>query len=358
MRIRLIGPRNNLGVGIHFANFADAIKQYWRIGRCVEEIDSGDHDALVAAAQSSLDSDINICFVSIDLQGHFRGTNVQWIVFESTVVPDIIMNTMFRADVVWVHSDWGKAVLIANGLPADRVDVVPEGVDVAKYHPFVPVTNHRPRFLTVGKFEDRKSQRELLKAWAMSLADKNAELMIKTFSFFDPEARAQELVDLIHSLKLENVTVYWGALDPDHMIELYRSADVFVLPSKGEGWGLPLIEAAATGVPIIATRYSGQEHYLKHIASSVIAVDYDMVPIKCADYQRCYPTGTGNWGTWAQPRINALAHALAEAWQNLSHLQHQAQHNADIIRREFSWNRAVDRALMTLLQRGLLVSEH
>ena len=39
---------------------------------------------------------------------------------------------------------------------------------------------------------------------------------------------------------------------------LYRSSDCFVLPTRGEGWGLPIIEAMACGVPVIATSWSAQ----------------------------------------------------------------------------------------------------
>lgn len=359
MKIRLIGPRNNLGVGIHFACFADTIKQVSGIGHLVEEIDCFDQAAMLAAAETSADDDVNICFVSIDLQDHFRGTNCQWIVFESTVVPEIIMSTLIRADLVWVPSNWGQQVLVANGLPTNKVDVVPEGVDVLRYHSFGPRPRRsRVRFLTVGKFEHRKSQRELLTAWARAMAHRNAELVIKTFSFFDADARAQELLDLIKTLNLDNVGVYWGALEPDSMIELYKSADAFVLASKGEGWGLPLIEAAAMGVPVIATRYSGHEHYLKMIDSSVVPVDFDMVPVDCQDYRRCYPSANGNWGQWAQPRVASLAQALVHTYSNLYELQHLAAHNADIVRKEFSWCRSVDQALMSLQQRGLLVSAH
>ena len=39
--------------------------------------------------------------------------------------------------------------------------------------------------------------------------------------------------------------------------QLYRDADSFVLPTRGEGWGLPIVEAMAMGLPTIATNFSG-----------------------------------------------------------------------------------------------------
>ena len=94
MKIRLIGKRNNLGIGTHFKNFADALRRVSHWGVCVEEFDCEDPEGLLAESELSQPNDINICFVSIPLQDHFKGTNIQWVVFESTLVPPTVMSTM------------------------------------------------------------------------------------------------------------------------------------------------------------------------------------------------------------------------------------------------------------------------
>ena len=171
MKIRLIGLRNILGVGVHFSNFADALRRIHGIGNCVEEVDCTNESAMLTAAADSKPNDVNICFVSIDLQPFFRGTNIQWIVFESTRVPEIVMNTLVKADLVWVPSAWGRNTLIANGIDPQRCDIVPEGVDGDQYHPYLnEKQNTVIRFLSVGKFEERKSYKEILLAWASVFA--------------------------------------------------------------------------------------------------------------------------------------------------------------------------------------------
>jgi len=356
MKIRLIGPRNTLGVGVHFSNFADALRRVAGIGDWVEEIDSTSQEAMLAAAGRSEPTDVNICFVSINLQPFLRGTNIQWIVFESTRVPEIIMGTMMLADIVWLPPAWGRDTLIANGLNAERCDVVPEGVDTDQYHPYL---NYNPdavtRFLTVGKFEERKSHMETVLAWASVFGkDSSVELVIKTDHFVNVDVKQQGLTEFLNRLNITNVRSMWGKIDCSEMVSLYRSADVFVLPSKGEGWGLPIIEAAASGLPLITTVYSGQSEYLQHIQSSVIPVQYDLGPIACPEFQHFYPTRDGNWGSWALPKIDSLADALVTARNNVDTLKAQAQVNANIIRQRYSWPACVDCALQTLQQRGLL----
>jgi glycosyltransferase involved in cell wall biosynthesis len=356
MKIRLIGIRNALGVGVHYANISNALQRVYGIGPCIEEVDSTSQQALLQAASQSQAEDINICFVSIPLQHHFRGTNIQWIVFESTRVPEIVMSTMLTADLVWVPSEWGRQTLIANGLDPTRCDVVPEGVNTELYHPWHSKAATDPlRFLLVGKFEQRKSQLETLLAWANVFgADSGAELTIKTNHFVNVEGKQQSLDNFLTSLNLTNVKPIWDTQSIDQIVELYRSHHVFVLPTKGEGWGLPLIEAAAAGMPIITTMYSGHTEFLQHIESSVVPVNFILEDIGCSEFQAFYPTADGNFGQWAVPTFDSLVSAFATARHNYVALKQHAVVNAEIIRRDFSWARSADCVVKTLHRRGLL----
>lgn len=357
MKIRLIGKRNTLGIGVHYTNFADHLRKisYW--GSCIEELDCEDPGGLMAAAERSQPGDINICFVSIPLQDHFQGTNIQWVVFESTRVPPTVMSTMLTADQVWVPSEWGRQILINNGLDPARCEVVIEGVDTDQFHPYAPrVSNPILTYLITGKYELRKSIIETIYAWRQEFGnDPDVELVVKTDHFFQKEAKYNELTKWIGDLGLTNVRVIWGPVPANDMTDLYQQSHVFVLPSKGEGWGLPLIEAAASGLPIITTMYSAHTEFLQHIQTSVVPVLFDMIDVNCQDYKLFYPTQDGNWGQWAQPRIESIQHALRTARNNYSQLHQQALANSTIIRKHFSWAQSVDSALQTLQKRGLLM---
>ena len=356
MKIRLIGKRNNLGIGTHFANFADALKRVSHWGACVEEFDCEDTQSLLAAGKVSRPGDINICFVSMPLQDYFQGTNIQWVVFESTRVPPTVMSTMLAADQVWVPSEWGRSVLIENGLDPLRCDLVPEGVDTDQYHPYATRVNSPiMTYLVAGKYELRKSIIETVYAWAQEFGnDADVELLVKTSHFMNQEAKYNELTKWIGEIGLTNVRVIWGSVPATDMADLYQQSHVFVLPTKGEGWGLPLIEAAAVGLPIITTWYSAHTEFLQHISSSVIPVEYDLAPITCEEYKFCYPTIDGDWGMWAQPRIDSIRLALRTARQNYSHLSQEAVTNSHVIRRNYSWTQSADCALQTLQKHGLL----
>ena len=350
MRIRLIGQRNTTGIGIHYACFADALKRRRGLPYEIEEIDAWNPEAMQVAVASSQPTDVNVCFMGASIHLGFQGHNIQWTVFETTVIPSVQLEVLKHSDSVWVPSLWGQQVLINNGIPTDRVTIVPEGVDPDQFYPV-----NRPRapgvpfrYVFNGKYEDRKSCRELVEAWARAYGNNpDVQLIIKS-GYFKESNKFQELQDHVNGLGLANVGMIWGYLAPDQLAELYASADVFVFPSKGEGWGLPLIEAAAMGIPLITTFYSAQCDYLGAMINSCVFVDYDLKPVGCDEFKSYNPQPSGDWGTWAWPRVDSLAQALIRARAAYPHLSQNAHDNSVKLRQQWSWSRTVDHAVAAI----------
>lgn len=352
MKIRLIGQRNTTGIGTHYACFADQLLQIHNIGALIEEVDFTDQAQVQQAAARSQPGDINICFVAMHIHGHFRGTNIQWVVFESNRIPETILPAIHGADQVWVPSDWGRSVLVSHGVNNKKIRVIPEGVDGRRFHNHSrqPWTPARPfRFLTVGKYEQRKGIDETLEAFAQTHANRpDLELVIKSNYFTNRDQKLQALQKKIDSLGLTNVTLLWGDMSDAELADLYRACDTFVLPSRAEGWGLPLIEAAAAGLPIITTMYSGHTEFLSHIKDSVLPVDYVMTPIDCPEYCHYYPDSENNWGTWARPDVYAIAACMQAACREVDALYKRAQKNSLTIRQRFSWTNSAEKALVAM----------
>lgn len=92
----------------------------------------------------------------------------------------------------------------------------------------------------------------------------------------------------------------------------YKAGDAFVLPSRGEGWGRPHVEAMAMGLPVISTNWSGITAYLDESVGYPIAVD-GLVPV----------SGSGDdimWWfrglKWAQPSVKHLAQLMRRVYSN------------------------------------------
>jgi glycosyltransferase involved in cell wall biosynthesis len=238
-------------------------------------------------------------------------------------------------------------VLTAHGIAADRIRIVPEGVDGARFHAHgrQPRTSARPfRFLTVGKYEQRKSIDQTIEAFAQVYANQPyAELIIKSNYFTNHHKKYNALRAKI--LGLDNVTLLWGEMTEIQLADLYRACDMFVLPTRAEGWGLPLIEAVAAGMPVITTMHSGHMEFLQHVTDSVLTVTHAMTAIDCAEYRSYYPDTMNDWGVWARPNVDSIVACMQQALREEHTFYDRAQRNSKIIRAQFSWSQSAEQAL-------------
>lgn len=147
-----------------------------------------------------------------------------------------------RASVVLTVSATTRARAIAHGVPAERIVVTPLG-----YTPLPPVTGERvvaePYLLAVGELTPRKNLGVLTQAFSA------AGLTGHRLVIAGPgNADAGDLL----GPDIDDV-VLLGAVDDDTLARLYRDAVALCFPSKAEGFGLPVLEAMAQGLPVLAS---------------------------------------------------------------------------------------------------------
>jgi glycosyltransferase involved in cell wall biosynthesis len=143
--------------------------------------------------------------------------------------------------VTWCQ--WAAYSLVADyGVPLDKIDVIPPGVDLTLFRPsLLGKQSERARILFVGGQFDRKGGPDLLEA-ARSLGD-NVELDIVTGANV-PVVPAGVRARIHQGLRPQS----------EELVALYRAADIFVLPSRGDCMPQAVIEAMACGLPVVATR--------------------------------------------------------------------------------------------------------
>lgn len=138
------------------------------------------------------------------------------------------------------------------GVDADRVRVVPPGVDGPVDLSFrVPPAPGAPlRLLTVATLIPRKGQDLLLDALTR-LTDRRWTADLVGDARHPAFARA--IADRIAAGGLGDRVVLHGAVRHDDLDRFWRAADLFVLPSRHEGWGIAYVEAVRWGLPVIGT---------------------------------------------------------------------------------------------------------
>lgn len=353
MAINLLGQHNILGMGVLYTNFSGCLKKFPHLKSIINEVDVTNTNSMDEFVRLSQEDDINIWFLPSPYFGRPNGKNVVWAFFESTVLPEIFINYYNSADLVWAPSDWAKGVLYSNGVDLSHIDIVPAGVCPSTFNPFQrekqnAVDSKIFRFLAVGKYEERKGYKQLFEAFKLAFENDSAvELIVKADCFADLDAKRKELVDNIAELNITNINITYGAFSNEDMVALYNYADAFVYPTRAEGWGLPLIEAIASGLPVIATNYSGQTEFLSKIDGYYLSPEYRLVSIG-SEFKKLWSINDNASAVWAQVDPEDLALKMrmivadCEAWSK------RAIYASDVVRTYFTWQRAVDAGVSSL----------
>lgn len=183
---------------------------------------------------------------------HFVPKLVQYL---TRVVPDSVR----RADRVLADSEATRADLVELlGTPPEKVEVLYSGVD-ARFRPLPQEGERerlrtrygldRPYVLSVGTLQPRKNYIRLIRAFAR-LSPRETVLVIaggRGWLYEEVLEEAARFPDRVRIL---------GFVEEEDLPALYRGARLFVMPSFYEGFGLPVLEAMACGVPVVCSGVS------------------------------------------------------------------------------------------------------
>lgn len=283
--------------------------------------------------------------------------NVGRVMFETDRLPDRWAEWCNQMDRIWVPSKFNRTTFAGAGVSEERLKVVPPGINTHLYDPAVaPLYEDKPAdycFLSVFDWHWRKGWDVLVKAYTEEFsADDDVALIIKTNSFLGltHDQILAMIADQTGSLKavkdMPRLVLHTDPLPVEQMPALYRSADCFVLPTRGEGWGRPLMEAMAMELPTIGTNWSGQQDFMT--TENSFLLDYKIKPVS-EEAWREVPSFRGH--QWAEPDPAHLRHLMRHVFTNRSaakatgiharsdvvskfSLRHTARHFADAIAHE------------------------
>ena len=155
-----------------------------------------------------------------------------------------------RADRVLTGSEWTKRDLIERyDVDEQHVVVTPYGFDPA-FSPDGPRHDGPPYVLFVGALQERKQPKLAL----LALLDVDPELRLV---FAGPDRGLEaDLRETARRHGLDDRVEFAGHVPLDRLAALYRGAQALLFPSRYEGFGLPALEAMASGTPVVATRSS------------------------------------------------------------------------------------------------------
>ena len=164
--------------------------------------------------------------------------------------------------IVWTDHERDALAKIYQAIP-DNIRVIPPGVDCELFHPMdtlecrdrLGISPARRVILYVGRLERLKGVDILLKTVASLEHAENVELLVVGGAENSPErARLQRLSS---ELRIVERVRFVPSVEREDLVVYYNAADICVLPSYYESFGLAALEAAACGKPVVASRVGG-----------------------------------------------------------------------------------------------------
>ncbi len=260
----------------------------------------------------------------------------------------IVIHTMFEADKLppgWVEKintyaarvvvpcDWCRRIFALDGVRVP-IDIAPWGINFSDYY-YLDRSDHLNRpytFLWSGTPDLRKGWDIAYRAFDRAFRG-NRDVRLR-LHFRDPMPLTMRFTD-------PNVEMALGHYDRPALRAMLQQADCFIFPSRGEGWGLPPREAAATGLPVIATDYGGLSVEIEHWA----------IPIGVVGTS---PAGYGWWpngiGEWVEPSLVQLAAEMRRCYEECSDMALFGQLCALWLRSNTPWERTA-RALLDAVRK-------
>jgi glycosyltransferase involved in cell wall biosynthesis len=197
----------------------------------------------------------------------------------------LLYGALFRGDLRRAHRiiadsahTAGDLVRIA-GIPASRVDVVHLGVDPLYFQPPRPAPEVRAgeatRYvLAVGGVSPRKNGRRVLEAfrrWRARGGPRSSYRLLVTGNSLEPEFARSGAATPADGIAL------LGHVDDGSLHALYAGAEVLLFPAIYEGFGLPILEAMATGTPVVTSRTGAAPETAGDAAVLVDPFDVDAI---------------------------------------------------------------------------------
>ncbi len=165
---------------------------------------------------------------------------------------------IWQSHLVMTVSEYSRECLMSvHGIAEERIWIVPE----AAASRFRPPSGHgarEPFVLYVGGISPNKNLSTLVRA--MALLDTGINLkLVGDYQSDGFRSCYAEIRAVAQTLGLQNRVTFLGFVPDEELVHLYQSASLFVMPSFDEGFGLPAIEAMASGVPVIVSQGNSLE---------------------------------------------------------------------------------------------------
>ncbi|QSO52313.1 glycosyltransferase [Alicyclobacillus curvatus] len=290
-----------------------------------------------------------VCLEPHPERGAAYRKRINYKMFETNVAPQPYVATANGFDALIVPNEFNRQAFRRGGTKVP-VYVANYGVNSQVFTPNGP--KHRWNepddvfvFLSVFGWSQKKGPDVLVRAFLEEFsADERVVLVIKTFSAGIHDFPWEWYDDIAKTVQKENkpsVRIVVDEFSPEQMATIYRGANCFVLPSRGEGVCLPILESMACQVPVIATGWGGFIDFFG--PKSGYHIPYTMVKTSPQWFSSLY----GPEQMWADPDVHALQTLMRRVFTLRDEASAKAQHGLQVAQ-QWSWHRTAEQFISAI----------
>jgi len=270
--------------------------------------------------------------------------------WEFGTLPASWVKSLENVDEIWANSTFVRQVYVDSGVNPEKIKYLPHGIDPQKFRPNVTAlplnTNKKFKFLFVGGTIGRKGADLLLQAYLETFtAADDVCLVIKDFggkSVYAGQTITDKVRDAQQKPNAPEVLYLDQELAGDDVPRLYVACDCLVHPYRGEGFGLPVLEAMACALPVIVTAGGSTDDFatkglVYHLEAMRVSLGGEIGGMKLMHN-----------GWWLEPNFEDLKKKLREVSQTPEAAKVMGQRASEVVRRDWTWERSA------LIAEGLL----
>ena len=328
-----IGALMSAGIGVigNYTKHCLEIGEFGELGKLAME-----------CARRTGDYKIKILHTTPNIYGQFIEPykyHIGRVFWETDKLPPSFAKGANMCQEVWTGSEFNAAAIRKAGVKVP-IFVIPEAIKTPApdVKPFMAANEKDYAFYSIFEWTERKNPAALLRAfWEEFENTPNVSLVLKTYvDNFTPEKRrlVKGYIKMVKkALGLKNyapVYAYTDLLTREGMYRVHKTFNCYVSAHRGEGWGIPQMEAMLMGNFVISTNAGGIHEYIGDVAK---LVPCKMIPVRNVDRNDVWYLPDQKW---ADVDVDALKRAMRWCYENQSEAKKKGEDGRELVEEKFS----------------------